>query len=175
MKFQCSIRFPGMLPIGNISYLLPMCCSFWEKCINSQKTGQGCSTPLTWLQVSKCRNFWNTESDSLWINSLASNNNFTFKNMVWEAQSVSTKTYHCQDASPIWTKEIVFQWLPTNLILGICSINNVRYFLLLQGYLKPKDFPDDMDGDNDMEVDKYGVCRHWCLRGHSWMLFVHRP
>ena len=35
-----------MLPIRNISYLLPMCCSFWEKCINSQKTGLGCSTPL---------------------------------------------------------------------------------------------------------------------------------
>ena len=36
-----------MLPIRNISYLLPMCCSFWEKCINSQKTGLGCSTPLS--------------------------------------------------------------------------------------------------------------------------------
>ena len=36
----------GMLPIRNISYLLPMCCSFWEKCINSQKSGLGCSTPL---------------------------------------------------------------------------------------------------------------------------------
>ena len=24
-----------------------MCCSFWEKCINSQKTGLGCSTPLS--------------------------------------------------------------------------------------------------------------------------------
>ena len=35
-----------MLPIKNISYLLPMCCSFWEKCKNSQKTGLGCSTPL---------------------------------------------------------------------------------------------------------------------------------
>ena len=35
-----------MLPIRNIPYLLPMCCSFWEKCISSQKTGQGCSTPL---------------------------------------------------------------------------------------------------------------------------------
>ena len=23
-----------------------MCCSFWEKCINSQKNGQRCSTPL---------------------------------------------------------------------------------------------------------------------------------
>ena len=34
-----------MLPIRNISYLLPMCCSFWEKCINSQKTGLVCSTP----------------------------------------------------------------------------------------------------------------------------------
>ena len=32
--------------VRNISYLLPMCCSFWEKCINSQKTGLGCSTPL---------------------------------------------------------------------------------------------------------------------------------
>ena len=35
-----------MLPIRNISYLLPMCCSFWEKCKNSPKTGMGCSTPL---------------------------------------------------------------------------------------------------------------------------------
>ena len=35
-------RFPGML--RNISYLLPMCCSFWEKCINSQKTGR-CAVP----------------------------------------------------------------------------------------------------------------------------------
>ena len=35
-----------MLPIRNISYLLPMCWSFWEKCIYSQKTGLGCSTPL---------------------------------------------------------------------------------------------------------------------------------
>ena len=23
-----------------------MCCDFWEKCINSHKIGQGCSTPL---------------------------------------------------------------------------------------------------------------------------------
>ena len=35
-----------MFPIRNISYLLPMCCSFWKQCINSQKTGLGCSTPL---------------------------------------------------------------------------------------------------------------------------------
>ena len=35
-----------MLPIRNISYLLPMCCSFWEKCKNSPKTGLECSTPL---------------------------------------------------------------------------------------------------------------------------------
>ena len=35
-----------MLPIRNISYLLPMCCSFLEKCKNSPKTGLGCSTPL---------------------------------------------------------------------------------------------------------------------------------
>ena len=35
-----------MLSIKNISYLLPMCCSFWEKCKNSPKTGLGCSTPL---------------------------------------------------------------------------------------------------------------------------------
>ena len=47
MKFQCSIRFHGLSPIRNISYLLPMCHSFWEKCINSQKNGMGCSTPLT--------------------------------------------------------------------------------------------------------------------------------
>ena len=35
-----------MLPIKNISYLLPMCCSFWEKCKNRPKTDLGCSTPL---------------------------------------------------------------------------------------------------------------------------------
>ena len=35
-----------MLPIRNKSYLLPMCCSFLEKCKNSPKTGLGCSTPL---------------------------------------------------------------------------------------------------------------------------------
>ena len=35
-----------MLPIKNISYLLPMCCSFWGKCNNSPKTDLGCSTPL---------------------------------------------------------------------------------------------------------------------------------
>ena len=46
-----------MLPIRNISYLLPMCCSFWEKYKNSPKTGLGCSTPLNlifyWLYVIK--------------------------------------------------------------------------------------------------------------------------
>ena len=36
-----------MLPIRNISYLLPVCCSFWEKCKNSPETGLGCSTHLT--------------------------------------------------------------------------------------------------------------------------------
>ena len=35
-----------MLPIRNISYLWPMCCSFWEKWKNSPITGLGCSTPL---------------------------------------------------------------------------------------------------------------------------------
>ena len=35
-----------MLPIRNISHLSPMCCNFWEKCLNSHKIGQGCSTPL---------------------------------------------------------------------------------------------------------------------------------
>ena len=35
-----------MLPIRSISYLLPMCCSFPEKCKNSPTTGLGCSTPL---------------------------------------------------------------------------------------------------------------------------------
>ena len=35
-----------MLPIRNISYLLPMCCSFWEKCKSNPKTGLRCSTPL---------------------------------------------------------------------------------------------------------------------------------
>ena len=53
MKFQCSIRFHGLSPIRNISYLLPMCCSFWEKCINSQKNGLGCSTPLKNKQSNK--------------------------------------------------------------------------------------------------------------------------
>ena len=43
-----------MLPIRNISYLLPMCCSFWEKCKNSQKSGLGCSTPLN---IKICFNF----------------------------------------------------------------------------------------------------------------------
>ena len=38
------IRFPEMLPIRSISYLLPMCCSFWEK---MQKTVQ----KLTWGAV----------------------------------------------------------------------------------------------------------------------------
>ena len=45
------ITFPEMLPIRNISYLLPMCCSFWEKCKNSPKTGLGCSTPLRHLKI----------------------------------------------------------------------------------------------------------------------------
>ena len=35
-----------MLSIRNMSYLLPLCCSFWEKCKNSPKTDLGCSTPL---------------------------------------------------------------------------------------------------------------------------------
>ena len=47
VKFQCNNKFPEMLPIRNISYLLPMCCSFWEKCKNSPKTDLGCSTPLS--------------------------------------------------------------------------------------------------------------------------------
>ena len=35
-----------MLPIRSISYLSPMRCNFWEKCINRHKIGQGCSTLL---------------------------------------------------------------------------------------------------------------------------------
>ena len=35
-----------MLPIRNISYLSPMCCSFWDKFKNSPKSTLGCSTPL---------------------------------------------------------------------------------------------------------------------------------
>ena len=35
-----------MLPIRNIFYLSPMCCSFWEKFKNSPKSALGCSTPL---------------------------------------------------------------------------------------------------------------------------------
>ena len=46
-----------MLPIRKISYLLPMCCSFWEKCKNSKKTGLGCSTPLIRL-VTECSNLF---------------------------------------------------------------------------------------------------------------------
>ena len=42
-----------MLHIRNIFYLLPMCCSFWEKCKNSPKTGLGCSTPLNQLHVAR--------------------------------------------------------------------------------------------------------------------------
>ena len=40
-----------MLPIRNISYLLPMCCSFREKCISSPKTDLRCSTPLNHILV----------------------------------------------------------------------------------------------------------------------------
>ena len=40
-----------MLPIRNISYLLPISCSFWEKCKNSPKTDLGCSTPLSKLDA----------------------------------------------------------------------------------------------------------------------------
>ena len=49
-----------MLPIRNISYLLPMCCSFWEKCKNSPKTGLGCSTPLN----ANCR----SQVEITWVN-----------------------------------------------------------------------------------------------------------
>ena len=35
-----------MSPVRNISYLSPLCCKFWEKCINSHKIGHRCSTPL---------------------------------------------------------------------------------------------------------------------------------
>ena len=46
-----------MLPIRNTSYLLPICCSFWEKCKNSPKTGLGCSTPLKMqIQFFKSKN-----------------------------------------------------------------------------------------------------------------------
>ena len=46
-----------MLPIRNISYLLPMCCSFWEKCKNSPETGLGCSTPLMTLHLNIFQTF----------------------------------------------------------------------------------------------------------------------
>ena len=29
-------------------YLSPMCCNFWDKCVNSHKIGQGCGTPLNY-------------------------------------------------------------------------------------------------------------------------------
>ena len=45
------IRFPGMLPIRNISYLLPMCSNFLRKCINSQQSGQGCCTSLRQIKI----------------------------------------------------------------------------------------------------------------------------
>ena len=66
MKFQCSLRFHGLSPIRNISYLLPMCCSFGEKRINSQKNGLGCSTPLRAVPLipSSCCIRWNR---MLWL------------------------------------------------------------------------------------------------------------
>ena len=48
-----------MLPIRSISYLLPMCCNFWEKCKNSPKTDLGCSTPLRqYCHEETCAVYW---------------------------------------------------------------------------------------------------------------------
>ena len=38
---------------GLISYFSPICCNYWDKCINSHKIGQGCSTPLK-----RYKKFW---------------------------------------------------------------------------------------------------------------------
>ena len=54
-----------MLPIRNISYLLPMCCSFWEKCKKSLKTGLGCSTPLKGEVIN--RSYWLSSYSSIWF------------------------------------------------------------------------------------------------------------
>ena len=45
-EISVQYRFLGLLSIRNISYLSSICCNFWEKCINSHKICQGCSTPL---------------------------------------------------------------------------------------------------------------------------------
>ena len=58
MKFQGSIRFHGLSPIRNISYLLQMCCSFWEKCINSPKKWSGVQYPLKHLRPPKLMHIW---------------------------------------------------------------------------------------------------------------------
>ena len=51
-----------MLPIRNISYLSSMFFNFWEKCINSHKIGQRCSTPLisTFKLILKCQSNYAT-------------------------------------------------------------------------------------------------------------------
>ena len=51
VKSSVVIRFLGMLPIWNIFYWSPMCFNFWEKCMNSHKIGQRCSTPLSLLFI----------------------------------------------------------------------------------------------------------------------------
>ena len=79
-----------MLPIRNISYLLPMCCSFWEKCINSQKTGLGCSTPLSFL---KLNSYLNTKC--LFIAFSHAQFCFSMRNFVFE---VKTQTCACEKA-----------------------------------------------------------------------------
>ena len=43
---SAAVRFPGMLPIRNISYLLPMCCSLWEKMQKQSKNWPGVQYPL---------------------------------------------------------------------------------------------------------------------------------
>ena len=55
-----------MLPIRNISYLLPMCCSFWEKCKNGPKTGLGCSTPLRGQEKNPFGGSWFIKGVKIW-------------------------------------------------------------------------------------------------------------
>ena len=53
---------------------------------------------LTWLHVSDCCNFWNTEDDRLWINILVSNNCFRYRNVSKMASTLCQKlfTIFCQ-------------------------------------------------------------------------------
>ena len=92
-----------MLPIRNISYLLPMCCSFWEKCKNSPKTSLGCSTPLTTT---------NLIDISIW---------YCFHNKISNA---NTKCLFNQALSPIYIEHAKALWHQNKTERG--AINTVN-------------------------------------------------